>query len=216
MTDWSVLEVINMERPSTEKRLEILYAAAKLFSEKGFEKTTVDEIANQANVGKGTIYLYFNNKEKIFLETILAGMDGVYQSFTTILAEPKDYQATIEAMIKAHLSFIENNRFFYMIFLTDRNTFHLLGDDAKQHICQAHQKLHGLISDFLETGVKEKFFRPGDPWHYSLALAGIITYFSFKWMMDGCSYTLTDEAPVIMDIFLNGVQDKSNRLIQAG
>ena len=53
-----------MEKISTdEKRLEILDAAMRLFSERGFERTTVDEIATLANVGKGTIYLYFENKE---------------------------------------------------------------------------------------------------------------------------------------------------------
>ena len=85
MTDQSVLcEVITMEK-NADKRQEILDAAIKLFSERGFEKTTVDEIAARANVGKGTIYLYFENKEQIFFAVIKEGMTEINRRFEAIL-----------------------------------------------------------------------------------------------------------------------------------
>jgi len=57
-----------MARPKTQlnRRTEILDAAQKLFSEKGFEKTTIQEIADYIGIGKGSIYLEFQNKDEIY------------------------------------------------------------------------------------------------------------------------------------------------------
>ena len=55
------------------KREKILLAAQELFSEKGFHETTVEEIARQANVAKGTVYIYFDSKEQLFKEVIKSG-----------------------------------------------------------------------------------------------------------------------------------------------
>ena len=54
-------KIVNKE----EKRNIIALASIKLFCEKGFQKTSIDEIAKSVGVAKGTIYLYFKNKEEI-------------------------------------------------------------------------------------------------------------------------------------------------------
>ena len=54
-------KIVNKE----EKRNIIVLASIKLFSQKGFQKTSIDEIAKSVGVAKGTIYLYFKNKEEI-------------------------------------------------------------------------------------------------------------------------------------------------------
>ena len=51
-----------------DKRELILEAAARVFGEKGFHQATVEEIAKEAGVGKGTIYQYFDSKDEIFRE----------------------------------------------------------------------------------------------------------------------------------------------------
>ena len=80
-----------MEKISTEKRPEILDAAMKLFSERGFERTTVDEIATRANVGKGTIYLYFENKEQIFFAVLETGLLQINQIISENLSAKTDF-----------------------------------------------------------------------------------------------------------------------------
>ncbi|OGH95350.1 MAG: hypothetical protein A2039_07040 [Candidatus Melainabacteria bacterium GWA2_34_9] len=58
-----------MARPKTQlnRRTEILDAAQKLFNEKGFEKTTMQEIADFIGIGKGSVYLDFKNKDEIYV-----------------------------------------------------------------------------------------------------------------------------------------------------
>ncbi|MDT3700857.1 MAG: TetR/AcrR family transcriptional regulator, partial [Thermincola sp.] len=58
----------------SDKRKKILKAAVKVFSQKGFHAAKVDEIAQLADVGKGTVYEYFSSKEEVFQEMFKAGM----------------------------------------------------------------------------------------------------------------------------------------------
>src|SRR4030042_3594019 len=72
-----------MSRKEREKRVrqdEILKAARELFLSKGFHETTLEEIAHQAEFGKGTIYNYFASKEELFfgiIEQVIEEMQGI-------------------------------------------------------------------------------------------------------------------------------------------
>jgi AcrR family transcriptional regulator len=59
----------------TDKKHRIMQAAEHLFRIRQFHEITLDEVAGQAGVGKGTIYLYFTDKEDLFFQTAVAGFD---------------------------------------------------------------------------------------------------------------------------------------------
>jgi len=55
------------ERVKLEREQEILQAARDVFSERGFEKASIDDIAERVGIGKGTVYLHFSSKEELLL-----------------------------------------------------------------------------------------------------------------------------------------------------
>ena len=63
------------ENPTPDKKMRILQAAVKVFSEKGFHEAKMEKIAEVADVGKGTVYEYFKSKEELFVEMFKAGSD---------------------------------------------------------------------------------------------------------------------------------------------
>lgn len=195
-----------MERLSPEKRLEILDAAMKLFSERGFERTTVDEIAASANVGKGTIYLYFENKEEVFFASVEEGLATMHRLSSEILAGPGDYLSKIGAVIRAHLQFVEQNRAFYKIFMKERLNSQAFSDDkTRGRIKTAHQKLNQLMEEYLKTGITQGCFRCGDPHQFMLAYNGIVNHFAFNWILEGRPESLADLTEPILELFLYGV-----------
>lgn len=200
-----------MERETQEKRLEILGAAMKLFSERGFERTTVDEIAACANVGKGTIYLYFDNKEEVFLATIEEGLTAMHRMITEILAGPGDYLQRLCAVIRAHLQYVEQNHNFFKIFMKERLSSQLPGaDQTRCRIKTAHLKLNQILEENLQTGISQGYFKPGDPHQYLLALNGIVNQFAFDWIMEGRSESLAELTEAILEIFLHGVHNTTH------
>ncbi|MBI5606054.1 MAG: TetR/AcrR family transcriptional regulator [Deltaproteobacteria bacterium] len=56
---------------------EIQEAAKKVFIKKGFQRATIDEIANMAGTSKGTVYLYFKNKDDLYVSLMLPGLEKV-------------------------------------------------------------------------------------------------------------------------------------------
>ncbi|HUV79194.1 MAG TPA: TetR/AcrR family transcriptional regulator [Desulfobacterales bacterium] len=83
------------ETKKKKTRQAILDAAIKLFSEKGFEKTSVDELAKEAGVGKSTIYGYFHTKNEIFLAFCEDQVDFVFAD----LAQKRDPDASLQEQL---------------------------------------------------------------------------------------------------------------------
>ena len=67
------------------RRQQILNAATTIFAENGFERTRMDDIAAAAEVSKGTLYLYFESKEAIFLALLTAVMEGQFVALEKLL-----------------------------------------------------------------------------------------------------------------------------------
>jgi len=83
------------ETKKKKTRQAIMDAAIRLFSEKGFEKTSVDELAKEAGVGKSTIYGYFHTKNEIFLAFCEDQVDFVF----TDLAQKRDPDASLQEQL---------------------------------------------------------------------------------------------------------------------
>jgi AcrR family transcriptional regulator len=69
-----------------DKRAQILAAALDEFSQNGFEAARLDDVAKRANVAKGTIYLYFKDKESLFQELLRAQIGPVIAMLEAVLA----------------------------------------------------------------------------------------------------------------------------------
>src|SRR5262245_20215588 len=62
-----------MQRPDEQKRLEIMAVAARLFATRPFHEVRLDDVAALAKIGKGTVYVYFDSKEDLFLSLVRDG-----------------------------------------------------------------------------------------------------------------------------------------------
>lgn len=80
-----------------QKREKLLDAAAKVFSERGFKRTTMAEVARRADVGKGTVYEYFESKESLFLELF----EWYCRTSLQAAVPPEGESATAEASLRA-------------------------------------------------------------------------------------------------------------------
>lgn len=81
-------KIVNVE----EKKAEIHRAAAQVFFDKGYESTTLTDIAKAGNLGRSTIYQYFNNKEEIFFEFAISFFSELVRSLDA--AAQQDISAT--------------------------------------------------------------------------------------------------------------------------
>jgi AcrR family transcriptional regulator len=95
---------------------EILEAARKVFARKGFEKATMDEIAEAAGVAKGTVYLYFQSKRDVYLEALRCGFAGLAEETMRKMDAAPTAAEKIRAFVNTRVHYAEQNRDFVAIY----------------------------------------------------------------------------------------------------
>jgi AcrR family transcriptional regulator len=98
----------NREAYLQVRRDQILDAATHVFGEKGFEGASVSDIAKAACMGKGTIYLYFKNKEEIF-SAILSERSFVPELAQLIQDEQAPFEEVLRKLVENHLEYLERH-----------------------------------------------------------------------------------------------------------
>ena len=105
------------ERERLFKKQEILDAAIKIFAKKGFKATTLDEIAEKSEFGKGTIYNYFSNKEEIYKETITYISDLHRNIIYEAEKNAETYYDFIYKTTKSHIAFCLGNKEAFLLLI---------------------------------------------------------------------------------------------------
>ena len=93
------------EREKERRRNEIIDAAERIFFTKGKALATMDDVAEEAELSKGTLYLYFKSKEDLYLAINLRGMKILYDLFADAIKTPKTGLEKVYGIGKAYLQF---------------------------------------------------------------------------------------------------------------
>src|SRR5262245_43254562 len=93
----------------------ILEAARKVFAKEGFNDATVDDIAAEAGVAKGTVYLYYGSKREIYFAALKFGIERMYAALVEELKSVSTTEDKLRALIAAKLAYFEENRDFFKI-----------------------------------------------------------------------------------------------------
>ena len=154
----------------SDKRSLILRAAVKIFSEKGFHDAKVEDIAQLADVGKGTVYEYFSSKTELFQEMFRAGMQFYLNS---IDSEAAGKEATCrERLVKItelHLSFIMEYRELAKITMSEPMQFN---QDFRKWMFEEKERKRKSIQAIIEEGISTGEFSQVNPEAATLALTG--------------------------------------------
>src|SRR5690554_2772036 len=92
-----------------KRRIEIIHAAMKVFSNNGFERSKMETIAAEAGIGKGTIYGYFSSKKELFEEMICYNIDKYKDELIKIVASQQSFSKKLAMLFSYHANFIEKN-----------------------------------------------------------------------------------------------------------
>lgn len=101
------------EREKQQRKEEIIIAAEKVFSELGFEDSTMIDIAEKAELSKGTLYLYFNSKEELHFEVGLIALEKITNFISERIDENQSGLKNLRAGLEAYLEFGEKFPTYY-------------------------------------------------------------------------------------------------------
>lgn len=181
------------EREKQQRREEIVQAAEKVFFSMGLEHATMDDIASEAELSKGTLYLYFRSKEDLHFEVARTAIN-LLSSHTALAVESAGNAIEkLELMGRATIAFMHSHPKHMMAIMsimgTEAGSLELTSRDV-QGIVYGESSV-GMVMKVVEEGIQEKLIRSDIP-------AALIAHTLWMQMMSVIQFMHTERSLIEM------------------
>ncbi|MGI6328651.1 MAG: TetR/AcrR family transcriptional regulator [Dethiobacteria bacterium] len=150
-------DTVSTDEIGKNKRDEILYEAGKLFRRKGFNGTSMQDIASEVGILKGSIYYYFNSKDEIFREVLNKGISPVLKKAELIKSKNLPPAEKLRELIKDHINYIMDNNYSLVLFFQEKEN---ISASQTKHYVESRNKYEKIFKDVLSDGIKLGVFPP--------------------------------------------------------
>jgi AcrR family transcriptional regulator len=168
------------ERKAREKQIrhqQILDAAYEVFNQVGFFAATMDQIADRAELAKGTIYIYFKSKEEVYFSLLLNGQDILIKMLTNMEKRKGPTDRLLEETAKTLFRFYKEHTSYFRIFMVmqHEDMQAKLSPELSQQINEQATKILNLLSTQVQKAIDNGSLASVNPWHVANILWGSFT-----------------------------------------
>ena len=194
-----------------DKPQQIIEAAVRVFARKGYFNARVSDVAREAGIAAGTIYLYFDTKEDILVTMFREKMAAFVDAVRRAIAEEPDAVAKLRRLIRLHFQILQDDpQLAEVVQIELRQGQKLFRGAASQEI----SAYFALIGSVFEEGAAAGRFASGLPVKVATKmLFGAMDQMATSWVLGKRGYHLVDTADTVADVFLRGVAADSERAI---
>ncbi|MDR3718622.1 MAG: TetR/AcrR family transcriptional regulator [Bryobacteraceae bacterium] len=184
---------------------EILEAARKTFAVQGFAATTMDAIAEQAHIAKGTLYLYFPSKRDIYLAALRQGIRSLNDDTTRKVAAKNGVLDKLRTFVTTRVEYFEQNREFFLIYHSEIGNFlphpgKQGGEVSELYLEQAHS-LESILREAAEQG-EVRDLRPDST---AFAVCDLTRGVIVQRMLGWSKAELQDDIDHLIDVIWRGI-----------
>jgi AcrR family transcriptional regulator len=189
-----------------DKREQIMQAAEGLFASRRLHEITLDEVASRAGVGKGTIYLYFKDKDDLFFQTATAGFDEMCDLLRRTVPTESDFAGQLLGACRQITAFFEGRRQLFAMMQAEENRMAFFQGELRDRWLARRRRLIDALAGILRKGVGEGALRRDVPPETLAAfLLGMLrTQGRDLHELDGPGTSLVPPHRTVVDLFLHG------------
>jgi TetR/AcrR family transcriptional regulator, fatty acid metabolism regulator protein len=185
------------------KPQQIIDAAIRVFARTGFYNSRVSDIAREAGIASGTIYLYFKTKDEILVTLFRDKMAEWVEFVRGAIASEPDPVAKLRRLVALHFSVLEANPDLAEVVQVELRQGQKFFRGASAHEVSAY---FTLIGGVLEEGIANGQIRRDVPVKLATKmLFGAMDQVATSWVLGKRAYRLSDAAEPVAAIFLKGV-----------
>jgi TetR/AcrR family fatty acid metabolism transcriptional regulator len=181
----------------------ILEAAVKVFAKQGFYQSTVAQIAKEAGVADGTIYLYFKNKDDILVSFFRYKTKMVFERFRAEVDKADTGLDKLRNLIRRHLTEFQRDRDMAILYQVGTHQIDRLAEDQIREMSKMYQD---LVSEIVEAGQQEGTIRRD-------LYVGLVKRFILggvdevinTWLHSENDYDLVSMAEPLVELFIRGI-----------
>ena len=189
-----------------DKKEIIIKVSQKLFARFGLLKTTVDEIAKLARVGKGTIYHYFTSKEEIFAEVI----DQEEQFLKKQIKDAIDGETTAEKKLRAFIltkmECMKNLANYYSALKDEYLDHYSFIEKVRQKNFEEDRK---VVMAILKDGIKKSVFEVKNPGLTSLAVVSALKGLEYSWTIEDSMVDIEKSLDNLLMVLFKGIEKRN-------
>lgn len=195
-----------MSKSKEAKRSRILHAAISVFARKGFFHAKISEIAQEAGVADGTIYLYFKNKDHLLISIFEEEMEKIIARFREAIEETPSPVEKLRTFIRLHArQAVDNPELAHVLQVELRQSSTFMSDYRPVKFREFLEILEGIIRDGQADGV---FRGDAHPRTIKRAVFGALDELALHWILRGRRYDLMQSSRELGDLFLNGILER--------
>lgn len=200
------------EREKERRRQQIVVAAKRVFSDKGFNKATMEDIAKEAELSPGTLYLYFKNKEELYASLSLRILQYLHIRISHVINQQElDPWQKLDALKEVMFDVYDFDPLIIinMFHLQSSETLKNLSDELIEEITELSRNSIGAIAKVFEEGIKAGLFIDRHPVALSditwALFAGVVLWESSKKIIDQKKDHLKPTLKIAYEIFDRGI-----------
>ena len=190
----------NRHRSGEETRASLLAAARKIGSKTPFSRITVEQLTDAAETSRATFYLYFKNKDEIYLELARETCDLLYGAAGCASGEHEPRDA-IELALRGYVSaFVANADVMHLLYTVAR-----ADDRFGSLLSVVRSRFHERIERALVQGIADGVFRPLDAPLAARALGGMVESFCVRQVFQNEPADEEECIPMLSDLCYHAV-----------
>ncbi len=198
---WGGLSIANREK--NDKYHRILEAAVKVFARQGYFQSTVAQIAGEAGVADGTIYLYFKNKDDILVQFFSYKTKQVFERFREEVARADTAFDKLRNLVRIHLEEFQRDRNMAIVYQTETHQISRMAEDQIKEMSKLYLD---IINEIVECGQEEGAIRRD--LYLGLVkrlIIGSVDEVINTWLHAGGQYDLVSMAEPLVELFIRGI-----------
>jgi TetR/AcrR family fatty acid metabolism transcriptional regulator len=185
-----------------DKPQQIIDAAVRVFARKGYYHSRVSDIAGEAGIAAGTIYLYFKTKDEILVTLFREKMAQFVGSVRKAISDLPDAVSKLRRLVALHFEMLEQNPELAEVVQVELRQGQKFFRGASSREVSSY---FALIASVIDEGVAEGRFRRGLPVAVATkTLFGAMDQLATSWVLGRRGYRLVDSADALADLFLYG------------
>lgn len=184
-----------------ETECSIMRTAARVFAERGYERATLQQIAEAVGIKKGSLYYYIDGKEDLLFRIADSTIESCIQQLKRAVRGPLPPEEKLREAILTHARLLAGDFERLCVFLHEHKA---LKADWRKKIVEKRDHYEQLFREIIEEGIRQGRFRPVDAHLATLALLGMCNWL-YQWYHPEGRTSVDEIGALIADLFLCGL-----------
>jgi TetR/AcrR family fatty acid metabolism transcriptional regulator len=193
---------------SQERKDQILAAATKVFTERGFAEARMDDIVAESGLSKGALYWYFDSKDAIIISLLDRVFDWETANLQAILERHDSAAHKLTAFVEVTIQDLNKMKPLMPIFI-DFWSLSLRKKTINQAIKRYYQRFFDILEPILQLGIDQGEFRPVDVNESALAIGAVFEGTILLWAYFSETVDIEKQFRSNLDLVLNGLVAES-------